>query len=359
MAKALNSAIGIDLGQYNLKGVLLQRKGGNRVHIAGYAIRQTGPGAVPADKLAHHLKLLLQEVGGSAKGYAAAASSPQALVRIIDQPPTPPVLLRDALKFNDMALLNQDCKEYVLDCDLLTQPSKSMAEADDAPAAATPAAGAPAKTLRYVVGGLPRSDVSDIYDAFEKNRTVISRLQLAPLATFNAFEFAKRDIFTNEAFMLVDIGHDVTVVMLGCKRELVLVRNIDYGGRHFIEAISGDGAIDLAAAITLVEKGDPGLNEVGRASLMSLAVQLRNSIGFFEGQREENISRVHFSGALVRADLPLQILSDELEIPCELWDPFEKCEISLPRNKRTSFLVDQHQLNVACGAAIELLSGGG
>jgi Tfp pilus assembly PilM family ATPase len=146
--------------------------------------------------------------------------------------------------------------------------------------------------------------------------------------------------------------------MLGCKRELVLVRSIDYGGRHFIEAVSGDGAIDLAAAITLIEKGDPGLNEVGRASLSALSIQLRNSIGFFEGQREENITRVHFSGALVRADLPLQILSDELDIPCELWDPFEKCENSLPKNKRAVFQIDQHQLNVACGAAIELLRGG-
>jgi Tfp pilus assembly PilM family ATPase len=351
MAKALNSAIGIDLGQQHLKGVLLQRKSGNRFHIAGYAIRQTGPGPVPADKLAHHLKLLLQEIGGSAKGYSAAASSPRALVRIIEQPPTPPNLLREALKFNDMTLLNQDCKEYVLDCDALTQPAKPAPEADDAAVAAAP------KSQRYVVGGLPRSDVTDIFEAFEKNRTPISRLQLAPLATFNAFEFAKPEIFANEAFMLVDIGHDETVVMLGCKRELVLVRTIDYGGRHFIEAISGDGAIDLAAAITLVEKGDPGLNEVGRASLMALAHQLRSSIGFFEGQREENIARVHFSGALVRADLPLQILSDELDIPCELWDPFEKCEISLPRNKRAGFHIDQHQLNVACGAAIELLRG--
>ena len=352
MAKALNSAVGIDLGQHNLKGVLLQRKSGNRVHLAGYAIRQTGPGPIPGDKLAHHLKLLLQEIGGTAKGYSAAASSPNALVRIIEQPPTPPTLLREALKFNDMVLLNQDCKEYVLDCDLLTQPKKPVAEGDDAAPASAP------KALRYLVGGLPRSDVTEIYDAFEKNRTTISRLQLASLATFNAFEFAKPDIFANEAFMLVDIGHDETVVMLGCKRELVLVRTIDYGGRHFIEAISGEGAIDLAAAITLVEKGDPGLNEVGRASLLTLVHQLRSSIGFFEGQREENIARVHFSGALVRADLPLQILSDELDIPCELWDPFEKCEISLPRNKRAGFQVDQHQLNVACGAAIELLRGG-
>ena len=351
MATALKSAIGVDLGQHSLKGVLLQRKGGNRIQIAGYAIRQTGPGPVTGESLAHHLKLLLHDVGGTAKGYAAAASSPNALVRIIEQPPTPPALLRDALKFNDMTLLNQDCNGYVLDCNVLLARPTSPGAAETTRPAAT-------KTMRYIVGGLPRGDVTEIYDAFEKNRKIIDRLQLAPLATFNAFEFAKPDIFTNEAFMLVDIGNDITVVIMGCKRELVLIRTIEYGGRHFIEAISGDGAIDGEAAITLLEKGDPGLNEVGRASLSGLSHQLRNSIGFFEGQREENIARVHFSGALVRADLPLQILSDELDIPCELWDPFEKCEVSLPRSRRADFHIDQHQLNVACGAAIELLRGG-
>ncbi len=357
MAKAINTAIGIDLGQHSLKAVSLQRKGGGRIHVNSYAIRATGPGPLAPDKLAHHLKLLLQDLGGSAKGYAAAASHHAAIVRIIEQPPTPPKLLRDALKFNDLQLLNQDCKEYVLDCNYLVPPpapstKTGQAEGDENTVQTSE------RSLKYIVGGLPRVDVNAVFEAFEKNKIDLNRLQLAPISTFNAFEFAKPEVFNDEAFMLVDIGHDVTVVLMGAKRELVLVRTIEYGGRHFVDAISGDGAIDRQAAVTLIEKGDPGMTEAGRASLATLAYQLRSSIGFFEGQRDLPINRVHLCGALVRADLPLQILSDELDIPCELWDPFEKCELSVSRAKRDPFQIDQHQLNVACGAAIEMLREG-
>ncbi len=355
MAKALNSAIGIDLGQHNWKAALLQRKSGNRVVMSGYAMRQVGPGPLPADKMAHHIKLLLQDVGATAKGYSVAASSPVSLVRIIEQPPTPTKLLRDALKFNDMTLLNQDCKEVVLDCDTLLPEAAPPEPKEGEDGLPTPP---PDRSLKYIVGGLPRTDVNTIASAFELNRIDLLRLQLAPLSSFNAFEFAKPDVVGKEAFILVDIGHEETVVLVGCKNELVLVRTVEYGGRHFVDAISGEGAIDRAAAITLIEKGDPGMTEAGRASLATLAYQLRSSIGFFEGQREQSIGRVHFSGALVRADLPLQILSDELDIPCELWDPFEKCEVSLGRARRDAFQIDQHQLNVACGAAIELLRVG-
>ena len=81
----------------------------------------------------------------------------------------------------------------------------------------------------------------------------------------------------------------------------------------------------------LIEQNDPGMVEAGRMSLLHLARELRSSIGFFEGQREEAISRVYFSGGLVRALMPLQILSDELEIACVTWDPFQTCQIDLPK----------------------------
>jgi Tfp pilus assembly PilM family ATPase len=82
---------------------------------------------------------------------------------------------------------------------------------------------------------------------------------------------------------------------------------------------------------------------------------VRNSIGFFEGQREDSIHRIFVSGGLARTELVLQTLSDELSLPCEMWDPLEMCEVALPAAKRQA-LPDQFVcLNVACGAALEYL----
>ena len=44
MPKAPSSVVGIDLGQHALKAVHLQRKGSNRVAVAGFATRAVGMG---------------------------------------------------------------------------------------------------------------------------------------------------------------------------------------------------------------------------------------------------------------------------------------------------------------------------
>lgn len=348
MAKALTSVVGIDLGRHTFKAVHMQRKG-SRTVLSGYATRAIGAeGPASAETMAHHLKLLLRDLGSTGKAISVAVSSPEALMRIIEQPPTPTNLLRDALRLNGLALLNQDCRDFVLDCDLI--PSPGAAEAG-----ATMEVSGRLKALRYLVGGLPRTEVTAVSSAFAKNRTPADRMQLAPICNYNAFESSQRDVFTRDSFVLVDIGHLETRVLVGAKRELVLVRTVDYGGNHFVEAVAAEGAIDRESAIMLIEQNDPGMMDAGRASLKMLARELRSSIGFFEGQREEPIDRVYFSGGLVKALMPLQILSDELEIGCDTWDPFQHCQVDLPKTKIAPFDAERTHLNVACGAALDLL----
>ena len=347
MPKAPSSVVGIDLGQHALKAVHLLRKGTNRVSVGGYATRAVGLGDGPltADTLSHHLKLLLRDLGATSKACVAAVSSPETLLRIIEQPTTPTNLLRDALRLNGLTLLNQDVRNFVLDCD-------AIASAPGHAPAAT-ANGRP--TSRYLVGGLPREEVTRVSEAFAKNRVGLDRLQLAPVCNYNAFEFSHGDVFAREAFVLVDIGRTETRVIVGAKREIVLVRIIDYGGDHFLNAITAEGGIDREAAMTLIEQNDPGMVDAGRLSLTLLARELRSSIGFFEGQREEPISRVYFSGGLVRALMPLQILSDELEIACDTWDPFQTCSIDLPKSQTGAFDTERTHLNIAAGAALDVL----
>ena len=116
MAKRGNSVIGIDLGKHAFKGVVLQRKGDERFVLTSYASREVPEEMDTAEELGQQLKLLLKELGGSAKGCAIAVSDPAALLRIIEQPDTPIDLLRSALRFNGLNVLNQECKDFVLDC---------------------------------------------------------------------------------------------------------------------------------------------------------------------------------------------------------------------------------------------------
>ena len=37
------------------------------------------------------------------------------------------------------------------------------------------------------------------------------------------------------------------------------------------------------------------------------------------------------------------------------WDPFQTCQIELPKGKLAAFEAERTHLNVACGAALDLL----
>ena len=348
MAKPANSVIGIDLGKHQFKGVLLQRKGDKRFVLTNFAARPV-PEAIPtADELSQQVKLLLKDLGGSAKACAVACSDPETLLRIIEQPTTPVELLRSALRLNGLAVLNQECKDFVLDCAPVSATALAAVGPNGAPIEQS------GKT-RYLVGGMLRPAVKQISEALSKTKMPANIIQLAPICSFNAFEFAYPEVFANEAFLLLDMGHQQSTVLIGHKTELMLVRSIDYGGKLFGEALTADGAIDAEAARLLVQEGDAGMAETCRSSLLGLATEVRNSIGFFEGQCEESIHRIFVSGGMARTEMILQILSDELGLPCEIWDPLETCEVALPPAKRQALSSEFASLNVACGAAISYL----
>jgi Tfp pilus assembly PilM family ATPase len=360
MARRGNSVFGIDLGKHVFKGVLLQPKSDDRFVLTSYASREVPEGLTTPEELAQQLKLLLKDLGGSAKGCAIAVSDPESLLRIIEQPDTPIDLLRNALRLNGLMVLNQECKDFILDCAPLSpEATNDSATSSGTNGAANGSTQASAQNgvgrTKYLVGGMLRPTVKQISEACGKSRIPADILQLAPICSFNAFEFAYPETFAKEAFLLLDMGHLQSTVMIGSQRELVLVRSIDYGGKALTHALTADGALDASAARVMMQEGDAGMAEICRSSLARLATEVRNSIGFFEGQHEQNIHRIFVSGGLARTETILQTLSDELGLPCEIWDPLETCEVALPPAKRKALPHEFVSLNVACGAAFEYL----
>ncbi|MEP7071908.1 MAG: hypothetical protein ABI839_05940, partial [Verrucomicrobiota bacterium] len=115
MAKRGNSVVGIDLGKRTYKAVQITRKSDTRYVLTNFASHEVPEEMSSSDDAAQHLRLLLKELGGNTRSCALAVSDPCALLRIIEQPNTPSELLRNALHFNGLSMLNQDCKDFVLD----------------------------------------------------------------------------------------------------------------------------------------------------------------------------------------------------------------------------------------------------
>ncbi len=349
MAKTLSSAIGVDLGRYSLKSVVLQRKGGNRFVLTHFASVPASDAAErTVDSISGQIKALIKQMGGSAKGCAVAVSSPEALVRIIEQPETPPEILRDALRLNGSTLLNQDCRNFVLDC-------VDCEKAGQAPA--QPATGGAPAARRYLVAGLPRTEISQLSQVFEAGGLGnVSALQLAPVAVFNAFEFAQKDVFDNEAFFLIDFGHVSSTMMIGARGELSLIRSVDFGGKSLVDALCGLSGDTSETVLAALEQEDEVMVEYARMALASLTRDIGSSIGFYEGHHEETISQVWVSGGLARNATFLRLLGDELRMPCHRWVAVDRCEINVASSKRARLAEEVLDYSIACGAAAQLLN---
>src|SRR6478752_7430153 len=147
MAKVPTSVIGVDIGRYALRSVVLQRRGSGRLAVTHFGSYVPAAPASDAETLCRDLKALMKDTGGSAKACAVSVSSPEALLRIIEQPETPTEILRDALRLNGMTLLNQDCRSFVLDCDRISSTPQEQGESGGV------------AHYKYLVGGLPRQEV--------------------------------------------------------------------------------------------------------------------------------------------------------------------------------------------------------
>src|SRR5262249_1818213 len=137
MAKRADSVVGIDLGKHVLKGVALRRKSDSRFILTSFASLPVPEEFASVDDLSRELKQLLRELGGSAKACAFAVSDSTAILRIIEQPDTPVDLLRSALRFNGLAVLNQECKDFVLDVAAVGARTEDGSTTERRPAAGT------------------------------------------------------------------------------------------------------------------------------------------------------------------------------------------------------------------------------
>ena len=327
-----------------MKAVLLQRRAGNRVVLTHFATRQLAEEPHTVESLSANLRALLNEMGGTAKACGISVSNAASFVRILEQPEIPTELLRDALRLNGQMLLNQDCRELVLDCDTI-------------PSSEPVSAGVAAPAVRYVVGGLPRTQVQQIHDACVKAKVATTALQVAPVALFNGFEFSNEETFNSQAFVLVDIGHVSSTVVVGAKKELVLVRTLEFGGLSFADELICHGAASFEEVLELLGQEEVLTVENARHSLTELVRSISSSIGYFEARREEVIPRVFVSGGLVKSAAILKILTEELQLPCEAWNPFAKCEINVSPARKNELPGQWPVLGVAYGAAAELLKG--
>jgi Tfp pilus assembly PilM family ATPase len=335
MAKGPTSAIGIDLGRRLAKAVHLRRSA-QGVELAGWAALPMANGETLGNDLGGLLRALVKSVGGGAKECGIALSSGAMLLRLLEQPETQVDLLREAVRLNGMSLFNQDCRGYVLDC---VRIGEGLMQA--------PVAAGQVLKRKYLVGGIPRAEVEGVAQACEQAAVSVKCLQLPPVCCVNAFENAFPAVFAGEPFFLLDLGHASFTLLAGVRRELVVVRSLEGGGKGLLGELSGGGIVSEAEVVRGMETGSPVLLERARGAVHGLVRQIGSTVAFLEARSEGELARIHVSGGGARWGAFLKLLSEEVQVDCVNWNPLGE-GVGWPAGAPEG-------LHAACGAALQVM----
>jgi type IV pilus assembly protein PilM len=350
-SKRIDQVVAVDLGARQTKAVHLQRKE-DRLTLLGYTV-QEAPNRekeLSPEALGEHLKVVFKALGDRTRHTALAVGVPDAFVRHAELPPMPVGDMRQLLRLSSKTHLQQDYPDHVFDCSILI--SKSPPAKPDASKGAVPVASQKQKVL---VGGAKRQVVNELTAACRAAGVNVREITPGMLGPVNAFEMADPEVFSKQVVGLVDVGFKHSTIAIVMNGELAMNRVVSVGGDHLTASLVDSLGISYAEAEGIKVGMAAEVQQNLELVLVSLGRELRASIDFFEHQNDLPVNQIFISGGSARSDFLLRSLQAELMVPCKMWNPAQRLELSLPVEQRAGLEQVAPQLTVAIGTAVAAL----
>jgi len=342
-SKGRDHLFAIDLGARTTKAAYLQR------HAQGYALSGFNLMDAPifektwsVDLLSEHFKQVNQSIQPGTKQVTIALGLNDLVVRNIEMPMMPVDEMRQILKINSKAYLQQDLPGYVFDCYVVpANPATPK----------TPSKG-DARKVKVFVAGAKQTFINDLQSAIRAAGLIPDFVLPGLVGPVNAFERSNPEVFAKEVVALVDIGFKNSTICLLQEGELVLTRSVSIGGDKITSGLAELMNITYAEAEG-IKIGMPGEVQSQLEMLVSpLGRELRASIDFFEHQQDRTVSQVYVSGGSARSETILHTLQTELAIECRTWNATNSLHNSLSPSQAGEVEQVAPQLAVALGAAL-------
>jgi type IV pilus assembly protein PilM len=294
--------IGLDIGTSSIRAVEV-RRAKDEYTLSNFGQIPLPPGTmqggVVQDPVAvtSALKQLWAARHFNTKNVAVGVTNPQLVVREMSVSKLPAKAMRQSLPFQVKDALPLAVEKALLDFYPLEDPGDSP-------------------TVRGLLIAMPREAVTGLVSAVEKAGLHVKGVDLDAFALLRA---ASRLDAQVEA--IVDIGLDVTSVVVHVDGEPLIVRTVPRGGIEITETMAGRLGISPADAEQL--KCRFGLHGDGRAETVEAAVEavrplvseLRSSFTYLaSGERQKQVTRLAICGGSALMPGLAEHLQNELRI---------------------------------------------
>lgn len=348
--KKRNQIMAVDLGARTTKAVLLERRG-EVLALLRYALVDTpvSDKKLSSEDLAAHLRTVADALGNVTKSVVLSIGTDDALVRQVELPQIPAGEMRQLLKLNAKAILQQDLPGHTFDFHIF--PPKFAAPAKPGEKKNEPKPLTLPK-LKVLVAAAKQQLMEDYRTAVSEAGLSAEAVVPGLVGPLNAFELALPQIYENDSVALVDIGFRHSTICLLDRGELVLSRGVNIGGDQLTMGLAEAMGISYAEADGIKVGLAPETEAILESQVAPLGRELRASIDFFEHQQDRVVSQVYVCGAAARSEVFLEMLRAEMIAECKTWNPTAFLQLALPAQQSVEVEQMGPQLAVAIGAGV-------
>jgi type IV pilus assembly protein PilM len=349
IGKKRDQMIAVDLGSRTTKAVCLQRRG-EAFALCGFAVLDAPiyEKTLPPDLLSEHLKAVIQVLRPTTKYVALTVGVNDSQVRHADLPHMSLADMRQVLKLNAKAYLQQDLPGHIFDCHVgaRKEPSK--------PADKVNSPGGPQKQ-RVLVAGARKQFIEDMVQGAKGAGLIADGLVPGLVGPVNAFEMAMPELFEKETVALVDFGFKNSSICIVMEGELMLSRVVSIGGDKITNGLAEVLNISYAEAEGIKIGMAAEVQTQLESLLVPLGRELRTSMDFFEHQHDRPVSQIFLTGGSASSEFIVQKLRQELMVECKILNPTSFLEKQLSPQQASELEAVGPQLTVALGTALAVL----
>ncbi|MBI4327513.1 MAG: pilus assembly protein PilM, partial [Chloroflexi bacterium] len=225
------------------------------------------------------------------------------------------------------------------------------AEAKSNPPEAPPPPRKPSSKLTVLAGGVAQATINNLLAASGDAGLSLEEITFSQIGLINASWMAMPELLPSEAVALLDIGYSHSTISVLVNGEPAVTRVVDLGGHkltsHLAEAMNLNYPTAEALKMSLPEKVQDRLKNV----IAPLGKESRAAMSFFENEHDKVVGQVFVSGGSARSKFLLQMLEEELMVPCQKWNPAKGLALPLPPDQAANLEQDAPQLAAAIGLA--------
>jgi len=316
------SVVGLDIGSYSVKAVELRprKRGGEE----DYELVKIGYEPLPHDAIVEGtiidsaavvetIRLVFEENKISTKDVAISISGNSVIIKKISLPVMEKQELAESIIWEAKHNIPYPYEETNVDYAIL-KPSRTTDE----------------KNLDILLVAAKKDKIANYSNVINQARKNLQSIEVDVFALQNVLEVCYPDIFASKTLALINIGANITNVVIVERGTPQLFRDLSLGGFFFTENIRKELGISFEEAEKLL-KGIPGKSTTPDqfATLLSMNVrdlldEIEKTFSFYEAseKRERKIEQIFLSGGLANVPNMAGAFEHKFRIKSEIFNPF-------------------------------------